>query len=133
MNAENPHTVTVTTGLRYEGTDDERRYVQSVTFTCTAPSIADCRRYPDCDCDVWRWNDAETHDRNGHLRTPGHECWLADWFAGDGHCYTGDDFDDMRDDCVPAIDRSGTITTRFVEEHIEWDFEAAAPGGESNG
>jgi len=120
------HTVNVTTTLDDEGTEDERRRVDDVRFACTASEDADCRTYPDCDCEAWFWNEDRTTDEAGHVRTPGHECWLAPWFENEGHSYAGEDADDARDDMVPAVDRSGHITVTFFDEWIEWKFVDAA-------
>lgn len=127
------HTVTVTTRIVDEGTEDEQRVVDRVTFKCRAAADADCRTYPDCDCESWSWNDAGTHDEAGHERKPGHRCWLADWFDVDGACYVGDDGDDMRDDQVPAVDRSGPITTTWCEDYIEWDWAVEASEATAHG
>lgn len=116
------HTVTVTTRVEDDGTPDEFRVIESITFSCDSPPDADCRRWPDCGCESWRWNEAGTHDENGHERIPGQKCWLTDWFDAEGAIYTGDDYDDMRDDYVPAIDRSGEITVRWCDEWPEWTF-----------
>lgn len=116
------HRVTVTTRVENAGTADERRVVDRVAFECTAPADADCHTYPDCDCESWSWNDEETADQYGHERIPGRKCWLADWFEADGAIYQGEDADDMRDDQVPAVDRTGQISTYFQDEWIEWEF-----------
>jgi len=123
----NPHAVTVTTLVEDEGTEDERRVVDRVTFTCTAPGNDDCRTYPDCDCESWTWNDARTHDQDGHERVPGQECWLAGWFDNEGAIYIGDNYDDMRDDCVPAISRSGPVKTSQGDECPEWEWDGEDP------
>lgn len=120
----NPHTVTVSTILiPDEDTGGEKRVIHALIFACSAEPEDDCRRHPECDCDVWRWDETGDRDEEGHERTPGHECWLKGWFDAPCHVYTGSDFDDMRDDCVPAVDRSGPITDRFIEEVLEWKFE----------
>lgn len=116
------HTVTVTTRLDDAGTPDERRRVDEVRFVCTAPEDAECRTYPECDCESWHWNEDRTADEDGHPRVTGQECWLQGWFDAEQGVYTGEDGDDMRDDMVPAIDRSGPITATFLDEWIEWDF-----------
>lgn len=116
------HTVTVTTRLYDEGTEDESRTVDRVTFTCDAPTDADCRRWPNCDCESWSWDDTGTRDENGHERVSGQPCWLSGWFDAEGAVYVGDDYDDMRDDCVPAIDRTGEIVVKFHDEWPEWTF-----------
>jgi hypothetical protein len=121
------HTVTVTTRLDDEGTEDERRRVDQIKFTCTAAADAECRTYPkDCGCERFVWNEARTHDVEGHARTSGNECWMQDWFDCEGAVFTGDDADDMRDDCAPAIDRTGLITTSWMDEWIEWDWAEVA-------
>lgn len=119
----NHHSVTVTTRLEDEGTDDERRCVDTVKFECTAPDNADCRNYPKCDCESFEWNDAETHDTSGHKRVPGRPCWLTDWFDAPAVVYAGVDADDMRDDYAAAVDRTGPITHEFMYgEYVEWDW-----------
>jgi hypothetical protein len=116
------HTVTVTTRVEDEGTPNEFRVIESITFKCDAPQDADCRRWPDCGCESWEWNEAGTHDQNEHERVPGQKCWLTDWFDAEGAIYVGDDYDDMRADCVPAIDRTGEITVAWSDEWPEWTF-----------
>lgn len=116
------HTVTVTTRVEDEGTEDERRRVDRVVFSCDAAEDADCRRWPDCGCEYWSWDETGDCDQNGHERIAGQRCWLSSWFEADGAVYVGDDYDDMRDDCVPAIDRAGEITTTWVGDWPEWTF-----------
>lgn len=117
------HTVTITTRVDDEGTEDERRRVDRVSFTCNAGPDADCRRYPDCECESWKWDETGERDRYGHERIPGQKCWLSDWFDAEAACYVGDDMDDMRDDGVPAIDYSGEIeVVSFAAEFPEWVF-----------
>lgn len=128
------HSVTVTTKADDEGTPDEHRWVDQIKFTCTASADAECRTYPQhCGCEAFEWNEARTHDVEGHPRTSGNDCWMQDWFDAEGATYIGDDQDDMRDDYVPAVDRSGLIVVSFVEEWIEWDWFTPAPaeGSES--
>lgn len=123
------HTVTVTTALDDEGTPDESRRVESIKFACSAPPDADCRTYPEsCGCDYFEWNEAKTHDVEGHERVSGKDCWLTDWFANEGAVYTGDDYDDMRDDCLPAIDRTGHIVTTNNDEYVEWEWVDSETG-----
>ncbi|MFC5930901.1 hypothetical protein D6T64_11965 [Cryobacterium melibiosiphilum] len=116
------HTVTVITKLDDEETEDERRVVDTVTFACTAPADAECRSYPNCDCEWFNWNDARTHDGEGHARVSGRECSLQGWFDNGNAVYEGDDSDDMRDDYVPAIDRTGHITTSWMDEWPQWEW-----------
>jgi len=117
------HSVTVTTTLDDEGTPDECRSVEQVKFTCTAETDAECRTYPDgCGCESFEWNKAGTHDTEGHLRTSGNRCWMQDWFENESAVYIGDDEDDMRDDRVPAINRTGLIIVTYSDEWIEWDW-----------
>ena len=120
----NHHTVAVTTRLDDEGTEKEQRVVESVKFTCTAPDTADCHTYPKCDCEQWRWDEGKTHDDNGHERVSGQKCWLIDWFDNDDMAvYSGSDADYGRNDYVPAVDRSGAISTQFMEvEYVEWSW-----------
>lgn len=120
----NYHTVTVATKANNDQyAEDGDRVVDRVTFVCTAPPDADCRTYPDCGCEAWRWDETGLHDQNGHERTPGHPCWLTDWFANEGATYIGQDADELwRDDCVPAIDRTGHIALTFQDEWVEWEF-----------
>lgn len=115
------HTVTVTTRVEDEGTEDERRRVDRIVFTCDAGPDADCRRYPDCDCETFVYVNDRNEDTSGHERVPGRSCLLADWFSAEGASYVGDDYDDMRDDGVPAIDRSGPIDVSW-HEWPEWTF-----------
>ena len=124
------HSVTVTTLLDDEGTPDECRRVDKVKFTCTAEADAECRTYPDsCGCESFEWNEAGTHDIEGHPRTSGNECWMQDWFENQGAMFEGADAVDMRDDHVPAINRTGLVVVSFVEEWIEWDwFTPSAEG-----
>lgn len=117
------HSVTVTTAVDDEGTADEYRIVDRVKFTCSAPPEAECRTYPKhCGCERFEWNEARTHDVEGHPRTSGNDCWMQDWFDSEGAVYQGNDGDDMRDDCVPAIDRTGLVIVTFSDEWIEWDW-----------
>ena len=118
------HTVTVTTKLDGEGTEDESRVVDTVTFACTAPAYADCRKYPECDCERFNWNEARTHDVEGHPRITGRECFIEGWFDSGMAVYEGDDYDDMRDDGVPAIDHTGLITESWMDEWPQWDWAA---------
>lgn len=128
------HSVTVTTRLDDEGTEDERRTVERITFACTAPEDAVCRTYPhSCGCEVFEWNEAGTHDVAGHPRTTGNPCWMQDWFDAEGAVYSGDDGDDMRDDYVPAIDRTGLVIVSFVDEWIEWEWFTAEPSDSTKG
>ena len=129
----NTHSVTVTTRLEDQGTEDERRVVDRVTFTCTAPDTADCRTYPKCDCESWSWNEAGTHDEDGHARVPGQECWIAGWIDNEMGSYTGADADEMRDDYVPAVDRSGPISARSIDgEYLEWNWASSPEQEERN-
>lgn len=118
------HTVTVTTTLDDEDTDDEIRTVDDVTFNCTAPADADCRRYPECACEVFNWDDDGDRDLQGHPRVPGRECWLAAWFSAGQAVYEGEDADDaQRDDCLPAVDRAGHILHTFSpDEYVGFEF-----------
>jgi len=117
------HSVTVTTLVDDEGTEDEYRRVDRVKFTCTAAAEAECRTYPKhCGCEAFEWNEARTHDIAGHPRTSGNDCWMQDWFDSEGAVYVGADEDDRRDDYVPAIDRTGLIIVAFSDEWIEWDW-----------
>jgi len=118
----NHHSVTVKTRLDDEGTPDEERRVESVQFVCTAPADADCRTYPECQCETFNWAEDKTRDIEGHPRVSGRDCWMGDWFEAEGAVYVGDDYDDMRDDCIPAIERGGHITVFFQEEWIEWKW-----------
>ena len=124
------HSVTVTTKTDDEGTEDECRRVDRIEFVGTAPADEECRTYPEsCGCESFEWNKARTHDMEGHPRTSGNECWMKDWFDAEGAMYDGDDQDDMRDDQVPAIDRSGDIIVSFVEEWIQWDWFTPTDAG----
>lgn len=116
------HTVTVKTRLDDEGTEDERRVVDDVTFACSEPFDAECRSYPECDCERFNWNEAKTHDVEGHPRVTGRECSLQGWFENGMAVYVGDDYDDMRDDCAAAVDRTGLITTSWMDEWPEWEW-----------
>ena len=127
----NYHTVTVKTRLDDEGTPDEARSVESVRFNCTAPEGADCRSYPECDCEQFDWNDAKTHDGAGHIRVTGRECFLKGWFDAEGAVYVGPDEDDRRDDYVPAIDRTGLIAVSFTDEWPEWEWATPSTDSET--
>jgi hypothetical protein len=122
--AGNPHTVTVTTKLMFdEDLGHVGPVVDTVTFTCTAPPDADCRTYPNCDCESWTYSESKTRDESGHLRVSGQQCWMVDWFDNGSATYVGLDADDMRDDGVPPIARTGTITRGFADEWVEWDWD----------
>lgn len=116
------HRVTVTTVLRDEGTPDEVREVDRITFECSAADDADCHTYPECTCETWMWDETGKADQDGHPRVAGQQCWLTSWFDAPGHSYVGDGGDDMRDDYVPPIDRAGHIVYDFMDEWVEWDF-----------
>lgn len=116
------HVVTVTTTLEDEGTPDERRYVERVVFACSAEPDAECRTYPDCECESWLWSDDGKSDIHDHPRIAGRQCWMTDWFENEGAVYEGSDFDDMRDDCVPAVDRSGPIVFTGFFDYPTWRF-----------
>lgn len=105
-----------------EGTGPDRK----VKFTCTAEPTADCRSYPMCDCEFYVWNDAGTHDQEGHVRVPGQECITGQWFAIEAAVYAGDDGDDVRDDYAPEVG-SGPITTTWLEDYPEWDWKVVPP------
>jgi hypothetical protein len=128
-----------------------------VKFACSAPEDGVCRTYPKtahgpdwvgCECEAWfecdeshdedsecgRTDDDPTHDQNGHVYEPGQECWVTSWFqAGDGNAvYTGPDGDESRDDCVPAVARTGPVDISFVEgEYVEWVWYYPFQGGAS--
>jgi hypothetical protein len=122
--AGNPHKVTVTTKLEFDDDlGEDRPVVDTVTFTCSAPPDADCRTYSNCDCENMACGDDPTRDESGHLRVSGQPCWMTGWFENDGATYVGVDSDDMRDDGVPAIARTGTITRTFADEWVEWDWD----------
>lgn len=115
------HVVTVTVNPADPDDEDERPTVDRVVFTCSAPEDADCRTYPTCDCETWRWSDDRMFDEAGHRRVRGQPCWITDWFETDGAVYAGDDLDDLRrDDCVPAVARSGPISMTFDGDGVEW-------------
>ncbi|MFD6030495.1 hypothetical protein ACFWE5_07250 [Cellulosimicrobium funkei] len=118
------HVVTVTIYPADPDAEDARPTVDRVAFTCSAPDDADCRNTPDCDCEAWYWNDDKTADQSGHPRVPGQPCWVASWFdSTDSAVYAGDDMDDRtRDDCVPAIERSGPIDVTWCDGYIEWTW-----------
>jgi len=117
------HIVTVTTRVEDAGTADESRVVDRVTLACTEPEDADCRNHPTCDCEWWSYNDDKTADESGHERVSGQECLFKSWFENDGAVYIGEDLDDMRDDCVPAVDRSGPVVLAWTgDEWPEWDW-----------
>jgi hypothetical protein len=128
------HSVTVTTKVEDEGTPDEHRWVDEIKFTCTAAPDAECRTYPEsCGCESFEWNEARTHDVEGHPRLSGQQCWMQDWFDNSPSAsYIGDDQDDMRDDYVPATDRTGLIIVTFQDEWIEWDWFTPTLEGEPN-
>lgn len=111
MSQQLPHFVTVTDG-------------KITDFTCPW-KYGECHFYPSCSCESWC---------AGHFRENGvghepiwHErCWMDLWFTEVpeyGTAYTGDDYDDMIDGCIPQ-DKShrGQIETSFHYEYIEWSF-----------
>lgn len=126
-----PHVVTVTTHVEDEGTADEWRCVDRVTFRCSADAGADCRTYPQCGCEYWVYDDAEPSvDQCGHPRVAGQQCWIESWFENDAAAYVGDDRDDGREDGVPAVERSGPITVQMTQEWPEWEWaDVAAHSG----
>lgn len=117
------HHVAVSISVDDAGTADEYRRVDTVRFTCTAPADAACRTYPEnCDCERWYYDAAGVPDDAGHIRASGQPCWLTDWFESGMAVYVAADYDDMRDDAVPAIERSGNITISYGDEWPEWQF-----------
>jgi hypothetical protein len=143
------HVVTVEIGSAYTQmslSDPPDPRDVTVKFACSAPEDGMCRNYPapavgpkweGCTCDVWficddhlslddggcgLGDDAPAHDNAGHLFVPGQECWVQSWFDGDGHQYTGDDADDLHDNCVPGVARIGEIDVSFDGDSVEWHW-----------
>lgn len=112
----NYHRVTVTLA---EPDEDGWRDDPVVTFTCTAPEDAECRVYPECDCEWFTIN--KGHDEAGHPVVAGRECWVCGWFDFGAAWYTGSDSDD---DCLPTVERSGSILVSLDEDHVEWTWSA---------
>jgi hypothetical protein len=124
-----------------------------VKFECSAPEDGPCRTYPKtavgpkwegCTCEIWfecddhlpaddggcgLGDDAPAHDNDGHLFVPGQECWVTGWFYGEGTQYAGDDADDTRDDCVPAVPRIGEVDISFDGDFVEWQWHYPFRGG----
>lgn len=108
----NYHRVTVTLA---EPDEDGWRGDPDVTFTCTAPKDADCRTYPECDCEWWIIEDG--HDQEGHPVVTGRECWVRSWFDNDAIPYAGSDDDG---DGFPTIERSGTTLVSTEDDYPQW-------------
>jgi len=126
-----------------------------VKFACSAPEDGPCRTYPvpavgpkweGCSCDAWSEcddhypaddggcgldADVPTHDRAGHLYAPGQVCWVQGWFDGEGHQYVGLDADDVHDNLVPAVARTGEIDVFFDGDYVEWQWHYPFQGGAS--
>jgi len=94
---------------------------EELTFTCTAPPDAECRTYPDCECESWER--AGDVDQNGHPYTSGQECWLQGWFDNGGIEYTGPDAEDGQ----PTIERTGAVEHEFAYDYVQWQW-ADEPG-----
>lgn len=150
------HIVTVEIGSTYTQmslSDRPNPRDVHVRFACSAPEDGPCRTYPPiasgCACEVWSECDdhlpsdeggcgldesAPTHDRSGHLFEPGQECWVQGWFDNDGHQYIGRDADDMHDNSVPGVARTGEIDVSFDGDYVEWEwhfpFQGIANGGD---
>ena len=94
----------------------------SVNLTCTAPDDADCRTYPECDCEWW-FRDGTGHDAEGHPFVPGRPCWLATWFTGDPEATTYRGPDGWNGE-VPDVDRTGPIYVLSADDTYgpQWMF-----------
>ena len=118
------HTVTVTVRTEDEGTEDECLTVDSIRFACTAPEDAECRTYPvGCGCESFTFNPDRTEDLEGHKVTSGNKCWLTGWFENDSADYEGEDYDDMHENGVPSIARSGPIKHNWQEDYVAWEWD----------
>lgn len=113
------HRVTVTVT---PADDPEDRPEVDIRFACTAPEGAECRTYPDCDCESFTEGDVPGHDGSGHPYIAGRQCWLADWFDGNGAVFDGPDSELWEDHEHPAIARAGTIDVQWECDYINWHF-----------
>ena len=82
-----------------------------IQFTCHSDQHAECRNYPDCQCESW-------DDDHEHPKVPQPECWMQAWFDNDGI----DPMSENLEDCEYRPGMSGPIKTYFCEEYIEWEF-----------
>ena len=104
------HLVTVTDGV-------------ITKFECTNPEAA-CHIYPECDCESWA-DDHASERGAGHAVVKHDDCWLQGWFdhGSPGAVYSGDDYNDMRDDGIPVgMTRTGRIEHEY-DDCILWSFE----------
>lgn len=117
------HTVTVM--VEYRDPDDPDDVEMTVTFACTAPPDADCRTYPDCDCEYFTVDPQRPgFDSEGHPYAPGRTCWVQDWFDAGDECATfmGEDGDEFNPHGVPTIAQTGHIDVEFEDDDITWDW-----------
>jgi hypothetical protein len=84
-----------------------------INFTCNADPTADCRNYPDCECESWEQD-------HPHPSAPHDKCWMQDWFDNDGT----DPQIDTLSDVEYTVGMKGPIWTSFQEDYIEWGFVA---------
>lgn len=114
------HIVTVTVDRE----DDDWPTLGSVTCHCSAPPDAPCRTYPDCECEIFRYDeDNPGHDEDGHPFESGRDCWVKSWFdAGEETTgYVGSDSTSSTECGVPLIDRHGHIDAiGTTEGYLEW-------------
>lgn len=108
----NYHRVAVTLA---EPDEDGWRSTPTIEFDCDAPEDAECRTYPDCDCETFT-KDGQGNDVAGHPCVAGQECWLQGWFDNTEPDYTGTDSEDG----FPTIANSGPIVTEFAGDYVEW-------------
>ena len=110
----NPHRVTVTLA---EPEEDGWRDTPTVDFTCDAAEDAECRTYPECDCEIFT-KDGQGNDENGHPYIAGQECWLKGWFDNTEPDYMGADAVDG----LPTLGKSGPIVAEFESDYVTWQW-----------
>ncbi|WKN53798.1 hypothetical protein HJ581_0008300 [Rhodococcus opacus] len=86
-----------------------------IEFTCNADPTADCRNYPDCECESWEQD-------HPHPTAPHDKCWMQDWFDNGGTVPSVDGFDEHD----LAVGMKGPIKTYFCTDYIEWEFVTEA-------
>lgn len=108
-----------------QGASDHRVTVTDGTITkfeCMTPDAA-CHIYPECECEHWESGHSATNGP-GHAVVKHEDCWLQNWFDHGAHgtAYTGDDYNDMRDDGIPhGMTRTGPIE-HLYDDCILWSF-----------
>lgn len=103
---EHLHNVTITG-------DDEHPKIE---FTCHGDRNAECRSYPDCDCETW------IPGEHQHPFVVHDECWMKSFFdnADDGGISPAPELFAEED---IAVGMSGPIETCFdMDGFIEWEF-----------